>query len=350
MSKLTKFTKIGQYRNVIKAITDRAKYKGQDENDNPIYDESAEMPVVAFKGTVKLHGTNASVCQSSDGNIWYQSRKNVITPTSDNAGFATFAESNKEVFEGFLNDIRDDYYEKDSKLTIGIFGEWCGGGIQKGVAINGLEKMFVVFAVKIIDEEDDENNFYLSEAYWPEVKSPEHKIYNIHDYSSKFLMIDFANPAMVQNQLVKYTEEVERECPVGKAFGSSGIGEGLVWVGYYEGDRYVFKTKGEKHSVSKVKTVASVDVEKLKSIDEFVKYSVTVNRLEQAIEQVFTIENIEPDRKKTGDYLRWIVNDIISEELDTLVGNGLEPKDVNGAISKEARKWFFKFLDEMVGL
>ena len=350
MSKLSKFTKIGQYRNVVKSVQEHTKYQGQDENDNPIYDESAKMPSIAFKGTVKLHGTNASVCQSSNGDIWYQSRKNVITPMSDNAGFATFAETNKELFEGFLNDIRDDYFEEASNLTIGIFGEWCGGGIQKGVAINGLEKMFVVFAVKIIDEDDDENNHYLSEAFWPEVKSPEHKIYNIHDYSSRFLMIDFENPAMVQNQLVEYTEQVEKECPVGKAFGVSGIGEGLVWVGYHEDRRYVFKTKGEKHSVSKVKTVASVDIEKLKSIDEFVKYSLTVNRLEQGIEQVFTSTNIEPDKKKTGDYLRWIVNDIISEELDTLVGNGLEPKDVNSSISQEARKWFFKFLDAKVGL
>ena len=26
-----------------------------------------------------------------------------------------------------------------------IYGEWCGGNIQKGVAINGLNKMFVIF-------------------------------------------------------------------------------------------------------------------------------------------------------------------------------------------------------------
>ena len=30
-----------------------------------------------------------------------------------------------------------------------VFGEWCGKGIQKGVAINQLEKMFIIFELKL---------------------------------------------------------------------------------------------------------------------------------------------------------------------------------------------------------
>ena len=41
------------------------------------------------------------------------------------------------------------------------------------------------------------------------------------------------------------------------------------------------KVKGEKHSSSKVKKLASVDVEKLNSIKDFVDYAVTESRLEQ---------------------------------------------------------------------
>ena len=43
-----------------------------------------------------------------------------------------------------------------------------------------------------------------------------------------------------------------------------------------------------------------------------------------------------------GDFIRWIVNDIISEEIDTMSSNGLEPKDVNKYISNKSREMFFK--------
>ena len=44
------------------------------------------------------------------------------------------------------------------------------------------------------------------------------------------------------------------------------------------------------------------------------------------------------------------LNDIITEEADTLAENGLEPKDVNKSISVAARKWYFNKLDELSGL
>jgi hypothetical protein len=40
--------------------------------------------------------------------------------------------------------------------------------------------------------------------------------------------IDFNMPQLVQNQLSEITIAVEEECPVAKAFGFSGIGEGIV--------------------------------------------------------------------------------------------------------------------------
>ena len=43
---------------------------------------------VTFYGTVKLHGTNASVVVDHEGNFYCQSRNRVITPENDNYGFA----------------------------------------------------------------------------------------------------------------------------------------------------------------------------------------------------------------------------------------------------------------------
>ena len=102
----------------------------------------------------------------------------------------------------------------------------------------------------------------------------------------------------------------------------------------------MFKTKGEKHSVTKVKKLVEVDVEKLNSINEFVEYSVTENRFNQAKHVIFGEDYL--DRRKLGDFIRWIINDIMSEELDTMKKNNLEPKDVNKYISNKIRTMFFE--------
>ena len=46
-----------------------------------------DKPVIEYRGKIKLHGTNAAVQINKDG-VFAQSRNNIITPESDNAGFA----------------------------------------------------------------------------------------------------------------------------------------------------------------------------------------------------------------------------------------------------------------------
>ena len=152
--------------------------------------------------------------------------------------------------------------------------------------------------------------------------------------------IDFNNPELAVNNMTEITEAVEAECPVGKHFGVSGIGEGVVWETTYKGQHLNFKVKGEKHSATKVNKLVKVDVEKIASIDAFVEYALTENRLNQGIEQVFTIEGTTPDIKQMGPFLKWVMGDICKEEMDTLVENGLEPKDVSRSINQKAREWF----------
>lgn len=125
------------------------------------------------------------------------------------------------------------------------------------------------------------------------------------------------------------------------------VGEGIVWSAELSpGEIVRFKVKGEKHSSSKVKKLASVDTEKLNSIKEFVEYAVTENRLNQGIEQVFTTKGETPVNTRTGEFVKWVSSDVIKEELDTIVANGLEPKDVGGPVSKKAAQWFKEYLDK----
>ena len=59
--KCLKFPKIEQYRNVVSAINRSYSYVGLDENGDAIYDQLKPKPTIKFKGTVKLHGTNAGI-------------------------------------------------------------------------------------------------------------------------------------------------------------------------------------------------------------------------------------------------------------------------------------------------
>jgi hypothetical protein len=43
-----------------------------------------------------------------------------------------------------------------------------------------------------------------------------------------------------------------------------------------------------------------------------------------------------------GDVIRWVVTDITKEEMDTMVENKIEPKDVNKYVSTKVREMFFK--------
>lgn len=339
------FPSIGVYRNVIKTVRERASY------------DNLPLPKITFTGTVKVHGTNAAVCSIFDGSdFWVQSRSNIITPQSDNAGFAQYVETQRLFFENLINNVKM-YFNIVQETTINdgdsicVYGEWCGGSIQKGVALNSLPKMFVIFAIATFNGEeytwlpsDAVKQIFVNHM----VQLPYSPIKCILSFPSWSITIDFANPEAAQNQLCQITEDVERCCPVAFAISNvQGIGEGVVWRAeqcdspYFNIDELTFKVKGEKHSVTKVKTLASVDIEKVNSISEYVNNVLTEARLQQGIS--FLIETGLPvDNVSTGPFLKWIGNDVLKEESDTLDGSGLARKDVMPVLNRKARNWFLK--------
>ena len=116
------------------------------------------------------------------------------------------------------------------------------------------------------------------------------------------LKLTLTTPELVQNKIIEMTISVEDSCPVGKYFNKEGVGEGIVFTCTTNQD-LKFKSKGEKHSASKVKTLNTVDTEAMASINEFVELAVTENRLEQGI-SFFKENNIEVDAKNTGQFFR----------------------------------------------
>ena len=349
---MIKFPSIEQFRTVIRHVKTHAQYAGKDENGVVIYDQSKPIPTLKFRGAVKLHGTNAGIVWDRlTGGITYQSRERELSLTSDNAGFMLTMMKHEQIINDIaIQALHELCIHKLPVAKVAIFGEWCGAGIQKGVALTELPKMFVVFAVKVVY--DDETTRWLPIGEF-DIHYPEEKIFNIDTFPTFEIDIDFNHPELAQNKMIEITEEVEKECPVGKYFGVSGIGEGVVWTcvsdGWNDSGTW-FKVKGEKHSVSKVRTLAAVDVEAVATLKAFVDSVVTEARLEQGLDNLVR-EQLKPvEMTSMGDFLRWVYNDVIKEETDTIVASGIDPKKLGSAIANVARPWFVKKVNEGVGL
>lgn len=333
------YHKIRQYKDIVRDIRFKANFKGLDDKGEPIYQETVK-PILTFTATTKLHGTNAGICYTPEKGIVAQKRSSLL-PTdalSGHFGFNQFVQVEKrEFFEDLMQKMYKVYCKPQQQIT--IYGEWAGIGVQKSVGISELPKGFYIFDCKVYDPITE-----LQE--WIDISHlifDTDKVFNIYNFPTWTLDIDFNQPAMFQNKLIEITEKIEKECPVSKKLGiANGLGEGAVWTCYWNGDKYIFKVKGEKHSVSKVKKLASVDPEVVKSIHDFIEYACTPNRINQGIQEVNAKE-----KRDMPALLKWVANDIISEETDTLVANNLEWKQVAGECSNRVRQHFFTKLDKI---
>ena len=325
--KFVKYPSTDQFRSVVSDVL-----KLQDRNN------ATEPYTVTFTGTVKLHGTNAAVLWDFNDSheLVCQSRSQFITPQQDNAGFATFISKAETAME--IKRLMRELQPAGSG-TIILYGEWCGKGVQAKVAISELPPMFVIFA-GLIEPECWISKEQLSLL----TPDPKTRIFQIFQFPTWVLDIKFKQPELgiIQNELAKLTTQVEEECPVGRHFGVHGVGEGIVWRGSLNGRSLVFKVKGDKHSVTKVKKMASVDVEKLTSIAEFVEYAATTNRMEQGYTELFGSR--VPENEEVGQFIKWVVADIIKEETDTMEAAGITSKDMGKPVSELAKKWFFNKL------
>lgn len=351
--KFIKFPSIGQFKETIRHVTANARYIGKDADGKPEFDLTKTLPNIPYVGHVKIHGTNASVVLT-ENDFYAQSRNRILTPGDDNFGFAAFIHNifNKSIEA--VDKIRQRYFVTSTELTyakrakhVVIYGEWCGPGIQKVVGISKIKQpVFVVFGIRVTDAED---RVRWIDNEW--VRGINDRIFIIEDFGEYKVDIDFNNPGLIQNTLIQYTEAVEAECPVAKYFGEIGIGEGVVWkpecMDLQDDSSYWFKVKGEKHSGSgEVRVLLPVDTEKAASLAEFIKETVTPARLEQAY--AYLKEMNKPlDRKSTGDFIKWVITDIIKEHYDVMEASYIQPKAISLPVSNIARAWYFEKIDEV---
>lgn len=348
-----KYPSIESLRHIVKEIKSKRGEPidftvDEEGNKKPVF---ADLPKIKFHGTVKLHGTNAGASINHLGELTWHGRNRNLTIESDNYGFSVFCESRKETLKQMLSSLVEknkDLIQSEfgDEFILTLHGEWAGEGIQKSVAISQLPKAFYLFGAKLSSFKPVllENGQEANKGIWIDFKGvsdSEKGIYNVLDYQTFEVEVDFNNPQIAAEEIERLTLQVENECPVSKVLGVSGIGEGIVWV---SDSGLKFKSKGEKHVKAAHSTGKKTNVElapaELESLSKFLSHVLHEGRMEQGISEIF--QDQEPDIKKTGLYLNWIVADVIKEDSDLIIANGYDPEKIKKDIMTEARKWFMK--------
>jgi len=306
---------------------------------------------VTYRGTVKLHGSNAGVACSSEALV-AQSRSRELSVADDNYGFAAFVAepSVTNAIRQIELGIRTAHRVADDALVV-LFGEWIGPGLQSGVALSRLAtKQWVLFAVKVFSGEEEE---YVDAVPSLADGFADIGIFSVADAPQYQLTVDFADPTSKERALefaTRATEEVEACCPWGKRFGIEGPGEGLVWVpmgAHWGNSSLFFKTKGDKHKVTKSRSAKpQLAPEVLHSVQAFVEFAVTENRLRQGVEALKEMGHAL-DMRSMGHFLKWVGQDVKRECALELESNALEWKHVTQGVTEEARRFFALYIQQL---
>lgn len=312
-----------------------------------------ERAVVHYGAKIKLHGTNAAVRVSSGGavpaTVTAQSRSRDITPEMDNCGFARWVAANEDAWFTTTAEGAPD---------ITFFGEWAGKGIQKGDAVTKLDqKYFFIFAVQIEDQ------MITTPADIEEI-IPDLDDVIVLPWDMVFeQVVDFNDPAACQSFADLLSEKIkrvgERDPFIHGIFGIEGPGEGWVispicnpGTDPLEGtlDRHwyntlAFKVKTEAHMVQKTKKAVSKDIEVPEGVAGFIEMFVTPARCEQGLTEAC---GGEASLRHTGDFLKWMGQNVKKESATELADAGLEWKDVTKHLTQAARQWFIDKTKEIV--
>lgn len=303
-----------------------------------------------FKGSVKLHGTNAGVrfenVKSSTGNmtmtqITGMSRSSLLDATDKNKkhmGFAQFVDDKAPKLHQLYKNFCDLHVDLPNGSKLEIFGEWVGKGVLKGCAIHKMPtKRWFVFGASVTLA-DGSVSWYDTEFL---DCGEDDLIINIYDFGCFTVIVDPNDPEPARSVLEVLVSRVERQCPVALEYGCVGIGEGLVYSHIFEGKKAMFKTKGMEHKIASTKQKVNIAPEIVAGGEKFAAYAVTLNRVTQAM------ANLQAnDRSFTGRVLQAVAKDVLDEESDVLAESGLTWKQVANFVNSAAREIFFTELEK----
>lgn len=344
MSDMRAFESIESFRHLVDKMKRHADYHNM-----------FTLPTVAYRGTVKLHGTNAGIeVDTKSKSVSPQGRNRKLAIESDNFGFAAFAYNSNRV------DIMLDIANTLNAENVIFYGEWIGTGIQKGVGISTIPRQFVIFSAVDCSDGKDE---YLAINVIDSIIGPvtlermnKYGIYLISQVPTYDLVIDFNNLEPAVTEIERLTLAVEDACPWAAMHGVEGVGEGIVWVpvggSMVAGDsKWWFKSKGLKHKATTKGEKARLELapEVRDSLSALVSDILPEWRLEQGFSALRESGKVV-DRTSIGDYIKWIHKDILKEEVDRITANNVEWKAIVGLVSTRAKNYYLENIDKMVGL
>jgi len=347
-----KWAKIGGLHNVCASVKRCQEFHEEKGSGFEPYN-LAMKEELTYRGKVKLHGMNCGVSITRQGLMRAQSRN--MQFDSKDAKVAQIAYKHEQFFRTIIQHLDKEDYVKGQIAQATVFGEWCGKGVQKGVACSEVDNFFAVFSIQLTTESEAEAEEVLIVepsditsilSRNGSIKLPE-RIHVLPWHTSEISM-DYRNDdAMAPSVSLINTEvaKIDNNDPwVEEVFKVKGPGEGLVLypVSLKEGkmmslekfEGFAFKAKGEKHRVVATKKSAQTKAPVASNVVEFVTLMCTEARLEQGVGEVGAF------KPNTSKFIKWILDDIQKESKAELEANNLTWKKVQGQLRKTAATWF----------
>jgi hypothetical protein len=250
----------------------------------------------------------------------------------------------------------------DADATTFIYGEWCGPGIQDGVACSETKgKKFYPFAVDYYREDKFALRVYEPSLIESILQSSCPDDILVVPWFREEIVIDFIEKEKTRAALDELNLIVEtigqRDPLMYELFEIEGAGEGVVafpLLGktagvYHEDEEYFswfnFKAKSEAHRVNKQKTSVAFDPQKFASIQLFADSYCTEARFEQAFNEAVSRKK---DMRLTPDFIKWVVSDIYKESnTEREASPDLDWKAISKACSSRAVMWYKSKVQEI---
>lgn len=332
------FPSIYDFHRVIREVREHVSFLGKDGQGKAIYDRAPKMPTVKYRGSVKIHGTNAAIVKRGQ-RIHCQSRDNVISLEKDHFGLQQHVDDHELDVRMLFAEV-GDILELDpaEENVIAFFGEWAGDKIQTLASIAVLPKFFNIVAINV-------NGVWQNMRRFKNVMHEPARIFNSEFFPTYSVEVDFSRPDLMQTQLAEMTAVVEADCPVAKYFGIKGIGEGIVWNPEEDNDpRYWMKVKGQEHSNTNVRVLNTIDTDEVKRHYNFVDAVVQEPRLRQALHVTQYEMHLEVNEKNMVEFIRWIYADIVREEAILIEERNIDVKKIGRPVSEICKAWYIKHL------
>ncbi|KAL8737527.1 MAG: hypothetical protein Q9181_001579 [Wetmoreana brouardii] len=305
--------------------------------------------ITPIVGHVKLHGAHADWVISTDDTIRVQSRNVLeLSASNDIYGLAAFTAPRNTVILRLRDEIMRRYWKlnpnvpDDARYPITIAGEWCGRGIQKGMAISQLPRHFVIISIRV-------NNVWVAEGNYSDICDEANGIFHISKAPSYRLDLNMDDIDGSEAAIQTFVTDVEQTCPYGLARGVLGRGEGIVWkaVDYVQDPELWFKYKADSTAVSHSWRLpaAAVAPNNRQREDNFAAAVVTNQRLEQGWEYLKEI-GVTRDEAGVGKFLAWITNDIFVEEEREMKEKDISRGKLKPDIKRIAAPWYKTRLTE----